>query len=177
MDVPPNEKPNATSLNPDIGRINFPAKDANQQIQLFKSYGVLILIKLLESDFFLSKGKPYIQKITGKFSSGEILFKNKWVKCILIHIGTSVPENIRDVIIYHELREMYWVKKQGLPQPEAHQLARKEERLYVKKFLSAKEKKIYKKFTEKVERGGFLARPAKRKIIRNKEGSIRTILV
>ena len=153
-----NEKSGFEILPIDVGdkRIDFGSlvktKTALITNRLFKTYDFLWVLKIKESDFFLSKGKPHVQKISGTNWMVSIHLKSGQEEfVVIISIGTSVPDAIKDVILYHELRESFWRFVGKLSLKEAHEKAVTEEREYVKKYLSLIEKETLNKFVEEVK--------------------------
>ncbi|GEM_PF-3037037 len=120
--------------------------------RLFKTYNFLWALEIKENDFFLSGGKPHLKKISGRNSLVTVLCESLAdMRAVMISVGALVPEAIKDVILYHELRESFWRFVSKLSLEEAHNKARAEEEQYVKKYLSPTEQKILRTFAEEIK--------------------------
>lgn len=126
--------------------------------RFFRTNGFLWGLQIKTNRFFLANGnKPHIEKIIGRFSFGCLhIFvdgdtNDFELKVLEISIGTLVPEEIRDVILYHEHCEAFWRLRVKFPIHTAHRLARWQERIYLKKFLTDREKKVYRDFCQEVK--------------------------
>lgn len=136
--------------------LKIPTGIGSQPRRLFKSFGLLWALEVKENKFFLVKNSPHIQRIIGDFGfyhCNDFGSTGQRVELLVAYIslGTLVPDQIKDVILYHELREVYWISLGKRSQKEAHCRARYEEGIYINKFLTAEEKTIYTRFIEEIK--------------------------
>lgn len=129
-------------------RINFEdlLKHKTGTRRYFESWGFLWQLNHAKWSFFLSEGKPHIQLLIGSYSIRSMmeLHDGESKQITIVAIGKSVPKRIRDVILYHELREIFWRLRENKSLEEAHAAARNDESKYVHKFLSDFEINLYR---------------------------------
>jgi hypothetical protein len=125
-----------------------------QPPRFFRTYGFLWELAIKEEGVLVSKGKFYAEKITGENRLGEYLFfggKSRNLEIMNIVVGTLVPEEIRDAVLYHEIREAFWRLVGNLKLPEAHARAMQDEMMYVARYFSPEELETLKRFQAEVQ--------------------------
>ncbi len=146
-------------------------------LRFFQSFGFLWSLEIKENHFYTVGGKPHIQRISGSCGLGNVGIlrdgKREEFQEVAIHIGSFVPAEIRDVLLYHELREAHWIYFQNRQQKEAHCLARYEEMRYLNKFATAEDKEIYRKFSKEIESAEWRPKEVSKEDI--KAGKIKNI--
>lgn len=161
----------------DVGkeRINFEklllAKTKVMDKRFFETYGFHWYLSFAKWGIFLSRGQAYKEPLIGRQSFDKVpLFLNRdrreTFEVVHVAIGKFVPKVLRDAVLYHELREIFWLRAGTPPDCTAHQMARKDEADYVARFLSEQEKQLWQRFVDRVSvdkdnRAIWQARPAR----------------
>lgn len=103
-----------------------------------------IIFKKGDRLFSVSEAAYFIGPVTWCFGDKKS-GKAKQIKYMVIALNPKLtPLPIMDVAFFHETREMYYQVIRKFSEKISHRKARKDERMYVKKFLSPAEKQIYK---------------------------------
>lgn len=124
-------------------------------VDICKSHSLLVYeripftVKIFPISLFSPgpKGIP-----AGTFLGGTVQSINSKTNIIdraeinFVYIDIDVPRDLQDVVLFHELREMYYMLVKQIDQSTAHRNAILEEEAYVKRFLSVKEQKAYTNF-------------------------------
>lgn len=116
--------------------------------------GVPFVVKIGESETVFKKDGAWYSARTGGCFRDLIWFfidkkSGKQEKILYMQIEVDpdvIPRFMLDIVFFHELREMYYRVVLKESEKFAHKKAKKDERSYVKKFLSADQKRKYKKF-------------------------------
>ena len=128
-------------------------KEKTRSLLVYKDIPFILKIAPVIISIKKKNKKHYVRRSAGIIRKAFFIFKNKKTKrtqkvsYFVIEIDPKIiSPSIRDVVFFHELREMYYMAKLDNSQKVAHQKALKDEKKYVEKFLSEKEKQIYYKF-------------------------------
>lgn len=117
--------------------------------------GIKFQIWIKDTEIIFKKGNRLFSVSEAAYLCGPIIWcfkdkdsgKAKQIKYMVVALNPkSIHPSIMDVALFHELREMYYQVIHKIPEKISHRKARKDERKYVKKFLSPAEMQIYNKF-------------------------------
>ena len=98
---------------------------------------------------------PKLERTYGNFSKAVHLFldgegNRRRLSYYEVQVWSRIPEEFRDVVLYHELVELYATRK-GLQYPKSHYLAEKATDKYIDKHLTPRQKKRFLETLKKLD--------------------------